>query len=83
MTETMDLTRQEFTIRSTSAAEYSEFMASSFGPIAKAVRATDDNGRRLRADLTELCERYNTKSGSLAIPATYLQVLATTRRASG
>ena len=71
-------TRQEFTFRFRTAADFADYFRDHYGPTLKAFEALDaDTGKLLHADLVELVNRYNVATdGTAKIPSAYLEVLA-------
>ena len=69
-----------FTFRFASAAQLVDFFATNYGPTLKAFEALAPDARMaLRADLEALAGEYDRvrEGGTIAIPSTYLQVVAT------
>jgi len=69
-----------FTFRFASAAHFVKFFATNYGPTLKAFEALAPEARpALAADLEALATEYDRigDGGSIAIPSTYLQVVAT------
>jgi SAM-dependent methyltransferase len=69
-----------YTFRFSSAARFVEFFATNYGPTLKAFEVLAPEARpALAADLEELARRYDRlgDGGTIAIPSTYLQVIAT------
>jgi ubiquinone/menaquinone biosynthesis C-methylase UbiE len=74
----IDATRRHFAFRYRSAAHFVDVFRRYYGPTHKAFGALDEAGQRaLDADLTALLDRWNTREGSLVIPAEYLEVVVT------
>lgn len=70
------------TFRFTSPEEFVAFFRRWYGPTVKAFEALDDDGRKeLAADLVSLARRWDRHggSGSVALPATYLESVLTLR----
>jgi len=75
------VTRREFVFRYASAKHWLDFFRTYYGPTLKAFAALDVIGQmRLEADLLDLARRHNrAMDGTLAVPAAYLEVVATKR----
>jgi ubiquinone/menaquinone biosynthesis C-methylase UbiE len=77
VTEVRTVTRQ-FVFRAASPDHFLEFMRTNYGPMLKAFENLDDAGRdALAADLRALMTEGNVATGTMAIPADYLEVVAT------
>jgi SAM-dependent methyltransferase len=75
----LETTRCEFVFRSTSVADWIDFMRTDFGPLRTTFDALDPGGQeRLHADLSALCRRYDRGAGTMAIPAAYLRAIGVT-----
>jgi SAM-dependent methyltransferase len=70
-----------FTFRFRSAEEFVSFFRAWYGPTLKAFESLDtDGGKALERDLVELARRHDRLGAhAIAIPATYLEVVATKR----
>jgi ubiquinone/menaquinone biosynthesis C-methylase UbiE len=77
----LEVTERTFTFRFPSAEHFVTFFRLWYGPTLKAFAALDDNARdALEADLTALTRSHDRlKADALAIPATYLEAIATRR----
>ncbi len=75
----VDISRRQFVFRFRSAEDYFETFRAYYGPILRAWEGLDAAGRAsLRAELVALAEEANRATvGSLAVPADYLEVVAT------
>jgi SAM-dependent methyltransferase len=71
--------RREFILRYRSPAHWLEFFRTNFGPMVNAFAALDAMGRQLLADeLSDRIAAANTATdGTLVVPASYLEVIAT------
>jgi ubiquinone/menaquinone biosynthesis C-methylase UbiE len=66
-----------FTFRYRSAEHFLEFMRTNYGPMITAFESLPDDGRdALAVDLRALMAASNTGIGTLAVPSTYLEVVA-------
>ena len=74
----VEVTRQNFTFRYRSAADYFETFGAYYGPILKALVALDETGRTsLRDQLIALAEDHNrNENDALTIDSEYLEVVA-------
>ena len=74
-------TQRTFTFRARSADHWVDVFRDYYGPVNKAFAAQDTAGQAaLAADLGDLLRRYNRATdGTIAAPATYLEVIATRR----
>jgi ubiquinone/menaquinone biosynthesis C-methylase UbiE len=79
--EGLTVTERTFTFRFASAEEFVTFFRLWYGPTLKAFAALNDIARdALESDLVELAEQVDRLDGdAVAIPATYLEALATRR----
>jgi SAM-dependent methyltransferase len=79
--ETLDSRVRTFTFRFRSAAAYVDYFRTFYGPTVKAFEAVGTTGSDdLFGDLVDLVHRYAAmSSGSVAIPATYLETVAVRR----
>jgi ubiquinone/menaquinone biosynthesis C-methylase UbiE len=69
---------RDFTFRYRSAEHFLDVFRTYYGPMLKAFEGLDDTGRdALAADLRQLLTELNTSTEHLAIPGTYLEVVAT------
>jgi SAM-dependent methyltransferase len=71
-------TERTFTFRFRSAEEFVDCFRTYYGPTLKAFEAAGDSGAKaLHGDLAELVQGYaGTKTGPVAIPATWLETIA-------
>lgn len=77
---TLTARERTFTFRFASAAQLVDFFATNYGPTLKAFEALAPEARKaLHADLEALAGEYDRigDGGTIAIPSTYLQVIAT------
>jgi SAM-dependent methyltransferase len=77
----LEAVERTFTFRFTSADEFVSFFATWYGPTLKAFESLDADRRdALERDLVELASRHDRLgTDALAIPATYLETIATRR----
>jgi SAM-dependent methyltransferase len=75
----LDVRRRAFVFRFRSPDDFASFFRDRYGPVHKAFGALDEPGReRFHADLTALAREHDQEEGpSVAIPAEYLEVVAT------
>ena len=75
------VTRREFVWRFSSAEDFTRFFGDNYGPTLKAFEALDETGRQaLFDDLTALARDHDQEPGpSVAMPAEYVEVVATRR----
>jgi SAM-dependent methyltransferase len=75
------VTRREFVWRFRSAEDFTRFFLDNYGPTLKAYEALDEQGKqRLFDDLTALANEFDQEPGpSVAMPAEYVEVVATRR----
>jgi hypothetical protein len=73
--------RREFVFRYRSPQHWLEVFRTYYGPVRKAFEALDGEGQAaLERDVIALLERFNrSKSGTLAAPSEYLEVVVTRR----
>lgn len=78
----LGITRRHFVFRYHSADHWLDYWRTYYGPTLKAFEALDEAGRHaLERDLLDLATRHNAAGdGTLAIPAEYLEVVATRAR---
>src|SRR4051812_25084879 len=70
--------RRHFVFRYRSVDHFVDVFRTYYGPVLTAFESLDDAGREaLAADLRALLTEMNTADGYLAVPAAYLQVIAT------
>jgi ubiquinone/menaquinone biosynthesis C-methylase UbiE len=74
----LEMTRQMFVWRFTSAEQYLDLFRSFYGPTVKAFEALPEQGQAaLAADLLDAVERYGQHvDGTLLVPAEYLEAVA-------
>jgi len=76
----LQLRRRTFTFRSRSPEHFVEMFRKSYGPTVRAFEAAGPDRFLLKADLLDLVrERNRLGDGTVAIPATYLEAIATRR----
>ena len=76
----LQLRERTFTFRARSPEHFVEMFGQSYGPTVRALEAAGPNRFLLEADLLDLVrERNRLSDGSVAIPATYLEAIATRR----
>lgn len=77
----LDIQRRTFAFRFRSPDAFATFFRDNYGPVHKAFGALDEPGReRLYDDLTALAREHDREEGpSVAMPAEYLEVVATRR----
>ena len=77
----LEVQRRSFVFRFRSPDEFATFFRDNYGPVHKAFGALDEPGReRFYADLTALAREHDQEEGpSVAMPAEYLEVVATRR----
>jgi SAM-dependent methyltransferase len=77
----LEVQRRSFVFRFRSPDEFATFFRDNYGPVHKAFGALDEPGReRFYADLTALAREHDQEVGpSVAMPAEYLEVVATRR----
>jgi SAM-dependent methyltransferase len=77
----LDIQRRTFVFRFRSPDDFATFFRDNYGPVHKAFGALDEPGReRLYDDLTALAREHDREEGpSVAMPAEYLEVVATRR----
>ena len=77
---TLTATERTFVFRYRSAQDFLDSFRAFYGPMNRAFESLDDAGRSgLAADLVALAEAADTSTdGSLRLPSTYLEVVATT-----
>jgi ubiquinone/menaquinone biosynthesis C-methylase UbiE len=77
----LDVAERTFTFRFPSAEDFVTFFRRWYGPTVKAFAALDDDASRaLELDLIALADRFDRLgSDAIAIPATYLEAVATRR----
>lgn len=76
----LQLRQRTFTFRARSPEHFVETFGQSYGPTVRALEAAGQNRFLLEADLLDLVrERNRLSDGSVAIPATYLEAIATRR----
>jgi SAM-dependent methyltransferase len=77
----LDMQRRTFVFRFRSPDDFATFFHDNYGPVHKAFGALDEPGReRLYDDLTALAREHDREEGpSVAMPAEYLEVVATRR----
>jgi SAM-dependent methyltransferase len=76
----LQLRRRTFTFRSRSPEHFVETFRKSYGPTVRAFEAAGPDRFLLKADLLDLVrERNRLGDGTVAIPATYLEAIATRR----
>jgi SAM-dependent methyltransferase len=77
----LGIRRRTFVFRFRSPEEFAEFFRANYGPVLKAFQVLDEPNRKgLWDDLVALARKHNrTPSGSVAIPADYLEVIAIRR----
>ncbi len=76
----VEFTRKHFVFRYRSPEDFFETFITYYGPTFKAWGALDDGGKTLfRSQLTGLANAMNRATGSLAVPAEYVEVVATKR----
>jgi SAM-dependent methyltransferase len=74
----LSIERRNFVFRYRSVDHFIDYFRTYYGPVLTAFEALDDVGREaLAADLRQLLTQLNTSSDQLAIPAAYLEVVAT------
>jgi len=75
----LDITRRQFIFRVRSSEDYFQTFRAYYGPLLRAWDGLDAAGREsLRTQLVALAEEANrSTAGSLAVPAEYLEVVAT------
>ncbi|MEY2426272.1 MAG: hypothetical protein QOI61_1844 [Actinomycetota bacterium] len=75
----LSVVEKDFIFRYRSAQDFVTSFKAFYGPMFKAFEALDDDGRdNLAADLAALADEHNTASnGTLRIPSTYVEVVAT------
>jgi SAM-dependent methyltransferase len=75
----LDIQRRTFVFRFRSPDDFASFFRDNYGPVHKAFGALDEPGReRLYDDLTALAREHDREEGpSVAMPAEYLEVVAT------
>jgi SAM-dependent methyltransferase len=77
---TVDTTRKHFVFRYRSADDFFDTFITYYGPTFKAWGALDDAGKTsFRTQLVALANEMNRATSSLAVPAEYLEVVATKR----
>ena len=77
---TIEITRKHFVFRYRSADDFFDTFITYYGPTLKAWGALDDTGKQsFRSQLVALADGANRATGSLAVPAEYLEVVATKR----
>ena len=77
---TVEATRKDFVFRYRSADDFFDTFITYYGPTFKAWGALDDAGKQsFRSQLVALADGANRATGSLAVPAEYLEVVATKR----
>jgi SAM-dependent methyltransferase len=77
---TVEVTRKDFVFRYRSADDFFDTFITYYGPTFKAWGALDDAGKQsFRSQLVALADGANRATGSLAVPAEYLEVVATKR----
>jgi ubiquinone/menaquinone biosynthesis C-methylase UbiE len=70
--------RRHYVFRYRSVDHFLDVFRTYYGPVLTAFEALDDNGREaLATDLRQLLTQMNTATDHLAVPAAYLQVVAT------
>ena len=75
-TQLLQVARKEFVFRYRSSAEFVDVFRTFYGPTHVAFGKLDrDAQQRLAADITDLCDKYNRKSGSFAAPGEYLEIV--------
>jgi ubiquinone/menaquinone biosynthesis C-methylase UbiE len=74
----VEVKRQFFVFRSTSASHFLEFFRTYYGPTLKAFESLDEAGQNaLATDIFALAQRFNRATdGTLAMNAEYLEVVA-------
>jgi hypothetical protein len=77
----LEVERRSFVWRFRSPDEFASFFRDNYGPVHKAFGALDEPGRqRFHDDLTALAREHDQEPGpSVAMPAEYLEVVATRR----
>ena len=77
----LEVQRRSFVFRFRSPDDFATFFRDNYGPVHKASGALDEPGReRFYADLTALAREHDQEEGpSVAMPAEYLEVVATRR----
>ena len=77
----LDIQRRTYVFRFRSPDDFATFFRDNYGPVHKAFGALDEPGReRFYADLTALAREHDQEEGpSVAMPAEYLEVVATRR----
>ena len=77
----LDIQRRTYVFRFRSPDDFATFFRDNYGPVHKAFGALDESGReRLYGDLTALAHEHDQEEGpSVAMPAEYLEVVATRR----
>ena len=76
----LQLRRRTFTFRARSPEHFVEMFRKSYGPTVRAFEAAGPDRFLLKADLLDLVrERNRLGDGTVAIPATYLEAIATRR----
>jgi len=78
--QTLTATRRSYTFRYRSPEHFVEYFREHYGPTLKAFAALDEDGRQaLAQDLADLVRRFDRLGGGgpVAIPADYLEVVAT------
>jgi SAM-dependent methyltransferase len=75
----LDIQRRTFVFRFRSPDDFATFFRDNYGPVHKAFGALDEPGReRFYDDLTALAREHDREEGpSVALPAEYLEVVAT------
>ena len=77
----LDIQRRTYVFRFRSPDDFATFFRDNYGPVHKAFGPLDEPGReRFYADLTALAREHDQEEGpSVAMPAEYLEVVATRR----
>ena len=76
----LQLRRRTFTFRARSPEHFVDMFGQSYGPTVRALEAAGPNRFLLESDLLDLVRQRNRLGdGSVAIPATYLEAIATRR----
>ena len=76
----LQLRQRTFTFRARSPEHFVEMFGQSYGPTVRALEAAGPNRFLLEADLLDLVRQRNrVGDGSVSIPATYLEAIATRR----
>jgi SAM-dependent methyltransferase len=74
----LSIERRHFVFRYRSVDHFVDVFRTYYGPVLTAFESLDDAGREaLASDLRRLLTEMNTANGYLAVPAAYLQVIAT------